>query len=197
MEGTPTCRASRICSRGLRHGSVSRRHHQDGAVHLCRTRDHVLDVVRVSGAIHVGVMPLVRLVLDVRDIDGDSPLPLFRCLVDLVERHEISASLFRQHLRDGRRQRRLAVIDMADGADVEMWFRALEFCLAHLLLLWNSRRMIQSLTNRQSPGAGLNRRPRPYQGRALPTELPGHGSRDGRRPPPAVHAKRATTSHGH
>src|ERR1700751_4447270 len=25
----------------------------------------------------------------------------------------------------------------------------------------------------QSPGAGLNRRPRPYQGRALPTELPG------------------------
>ena len=29
----------------------------------------------------------------------------------------------------------------------------------------------------QSPGAGLNRRPRPYQGRALPTELPGHISR--------------------
>jgi hypothetical protein len=27
-----------------------------------------------------------------------------------------------------------------------------------------------------SPGAGLNRRPRPYQGRALPTELPGHGA---------------------
>src|SRR5262245_33382975 len=26
----------------------------------------------------------------------------------------------------------------------------------------------------KSPGAGLNRRPRPYQGRALPTELPGH-----------------------
>jgi hypothetical protein len=25
----------------------------------------------------------------------------------------------------------------------------------------------------KSPGAGLNRRPRPYQGRALPTELPG------------------------
>ena len=29
----------------------------------------------------------------------------------------------------------------------------------------------------ESPGAGLNRRPRPYQGRALPTELPGHTSR--------------------
>ena len=29
----------------------------------------------------------------------------------------------------------------------------------------------------KSPGAGLNRRPRPYQGRALPTELPGHFSR--------------------
>ena len=28
----------------------------------------------------------------------------------------------------------------------------------------------------KSPGAGLNRRPRPYQGRALPTELPGQMS---------------------
>src|SRR5262245_24479446 len=31
-----------------------------------------------------------------------------------------------------------------------------------------------SLLSKESPGAGLNRRPRPYQGRALPTELPGH-----------------------
>ncbi len=29
-----------------------------------------------------------------------------------------------------------------------------------------------------SPGAGLNRRPRPYQGRALPTELPGRENVD-------------------
>ena len=33
------------------------------------------------------------------------------------------------------------------------------------------------LTRSESPGAGSNRRPRPYQGRALPTELPGHFSR--------------------
>ena len=55
----------------LRHRTVGRRHHQDRAVHLRRTRDHVLDVVGVTRAIHVRVMPLLGLVLHVRDRDRD------------------------------------------------------------------------------------------------------------------------------
>ena len=50
----------------LRHRAVGRRDHQDGAVHLGRAGDHVLDVVGVARAVHVGVVPLVGLVLDVR-----------------------------------------------------------------------------------------------------------------------------------
>jgi len=34
---------------GLRHRAVGSRHHQDGAVHLGGTGDHVLDVVGVAG----------------------------------------------------------------------------------------------------------------------------------------------------
>ena len=41
---------------GLRHRSVGRRHHQDCAIHLRRTGDHVLDVIGVAGAIHVRVV---------------------------------------------------------------------------------------------------------------------------------------------
>ena len=54
----------------LRHRPVDRRHHQDGAVHLRRARDHVLDVVGMARAVDVGVVPLVRRVLHVAGGNG-------------------------------------------------------------------------------------------------------------------------------
>src|ERR1035441_10157983 len=59
---------------GLRHRTISRGNHEDGTVHLRGTRDHVLDVVRVTGAVHVRVVPLLGLVLDMGDRDGDAAL---------------------------------------------------------------------------------------------------------------------------
>ena len=49
----------------LGHGSVGGGDNQDGAVHLSRAGDHVLDVIGVPRAIDVGVVPLFALVLDV------------------------------------------------------------------------------------------------------------------------------------
>jgi hypothetical protein len=43
---------------------------------------------------------------------------LFRRLVDLVVRRERRAAGFGQDLRDRRRQRRLAMVDVTDRADV-------------------------------------------------------------------------------
>src|SRR5258706_80133 len=68
----------------LRHRPVRRRYHQDRPVHLRRSRDHVLDVVRVTRAVHVRVVPVRRLVLHVRRVDRHPPLPLLRRVVDLV-----------------------------------------------------------------------------------------------------------------
>ncbi len=50
----------------LRHRAVRRAHHQDRTVHLRRPRDHVLHVVRVPRAIHMRVVPVLRLVLHMR-----------------------------------------------------------------------------------------------------------------------------------
>src|SRR5699024_5251284 len=50
---------------GLWHGAVGGCDHQDGALHLVGAGDHVLDVVRVTGTVHVRVVPLLGLVLDV------------------------------------------------------------------------------------------------------------------------------------
>ena len=71
---------------GLRHRAVGGGDHQDRAVHLGGTGDHVLDVVGVTRAVDVRVVPLLGLVLDVRDVDRDAALTLLGRLVDLVER---------------------------------------------------------------------------------------------------------------
>ncbi len=69
---------------GLRHGAVGGRAHQDGAVHLRRTGDHVLDVVGVAGAVDVRVVAVGGFVFDVRGVDGDAARLFFRRRVDLV-----------------------------------------------------------------------------------------------------------------
>jgi hypothetical protein len=78
---------------GLGHGAVGGRDHEDRAVHLGGTRDHVLDVVGVARAVDVRVVAVVGLVLDVCDGDGDTALALLGGLVDLVERREVRQTL--------------------------------------------------------------------------------------------------------
>src|SRR5207248_185913 len=80
----------------LRHRPVRRRHHQNRPVHLRRPGDHVLDVVRVPRAVHVRVVPLLRLVLHVADRDRDPPLLLLRRVVDLVESQRLRLPQRRQ-----------------------------------------------------------------------------------------------------
>ena len=70
---------------GLGHGAVGGGNHQDRPVHLGGAGDHVLDVVGVAGAVDVGVVPVIGLVLDVGEVDRDAALALLRGLVDLVE----------------------------------------------------------------------------------------------------------------
>ena len=117
----------------LRHRAVGGGHDQDRAVHLGGAGDHVLDVVGVTRAVDVGVVAVLRLVLDVRGGDRDPALLLLRSVVDLVEAPGLAAELLRQHLRDGGRQRRLAMVDVTDGADVDVRLVALELLLRHFV----------------------------------------------------------------
>ncbi len=82
---------------GLRHRAVGGRYHQNGAVHLGRAGDHVLDVVGVAGAVDVGVMAIGGLVLDVRGVDGDAACFLFGRRINLVVGTRFAAELARQH----------------------------------------------------------------------------------------------------
>ena len=116
---------------GLRHRAVGGGHHQDRAVHLRRTGDHVLDVVGVARAVNVRVVAVGRLVFDVRGVDGDAARLFFRRRVDLVVGLGFAAELLRQHRRDRRRQRRLAVVHVPNRAYVHVRLRPFKFALCH------------------------------------------------------------------
>src|SRR6266446_3703865 len=66
----------------LRHRSIRSGDDQDGAVHLCRASDHVLDVVRVARAIDMGVVAFVAGILNVRRVDRDAALFFLRRIID-------------------------------------------------------------------------------------------------------------------
>jgi len=121
---------------GLRHRAIGCSNHENRAVHLRRARDHVLDVVSVTGAINVRIVTVPRLVLHVRRRNRDPALPLFRRIVNRVKRTELVVRVvLRQHLRDRRRQRRLPVIDMPDRPHIHVRLRPVKFLLRHVLFL--------------------------------------------------------------
>ena len=137
----------------LGHGPVGGGHDQDGAVHLGGAGDHVLDVVGVAGAVDVGVVARVGLVLDVGDGDGDAALALLGRVVDRVEGAVLGLALERQVLGDGRRQARLAVVDVTDGADVDVRLVALELLLGHA---WSVRYLTPGWRGFAAVGGGAH-----------------------------------------
>src|SRR6185436_4917347 len=82
-------------------------------------------------AVDVGVVAGVGLVLDVGDRDGDPALALLGRDVDRIEGAVLGVALQREVLGDRRGQARLAVVDVADRADVHVRLAALELLLGH------------------------------------------------------------------
>ena len=78
---------------------------------------------------------MLRLVLDVRGVDRDTTSLLFRRLVDFVVTHGLRLAEGGQHHRDGSGQGRFAVVNVADGADVNVRLGALKLLLRHFLFL--------------------------------------------------------------
>jgi hypothetical protein len=153
---------------GLRHHAVERGHHEDRAVDLGRAGDHVLHVVRVARHVHVRVVPRGRLVLDVRDVDGDAAHDLLGRAVDPLERHVRGRPLAGEELGDRGRQGGLAVVDVPHRADVEVGLGARKGLLEHVP------------SSGASQQAGETRRPsRPFPRGASRPPVVGRGRRAG------------------
>ena len=124
---------------GLGHGAVSGCNHQDTAVHLGSAGDHVLDVVGVAGAVNVGIVTVGGFVFHVCGGNGDAAFLFFGGLVDFVIRNELARALQAGDLGDGGGKGGLAMVDVADGADVYMGLFTFEFFLAHCTSPWRKK----------------------------------------------------------
>ena len=133
---------------GLGHRAVGRGDDEDRAVHLGGAGDHVLDVVGVPGAVDVRVVAGVGLVLDVGDRDRDPALALLGGVVDRVERAVLGLAAQREVLGDRGRERRLAVVDVADRADVDVRLVRSNFFLA---MSWLDSRAARARLARADP----------------------------------------------
>jgi len=68
---------------GLRHGTVSGRHHEDSSVHSGSTSNHVFNIISMTRAIDMAIMSGLSLILDGRSIDGDTSGLLFWSLINI------------------------------------------------------------------------------------------------------------------
>ena len=117
---------------GLGHRTVSSADDKDATVHLGGAGDHVLDVVGVSRAVDVRVVALLALVLDVGGGNGDTAGLFLGSRVDLVVGAGLGLAGLGQHGGDGGGEGGLAVINVADRADVHVIFFAFEGFFCHM-----------------------------------------------------------------
>src|SRR5690606_2911437 len=119
---------------GLRHRAVSSGADQDSAAHLSSTGDHVLHVVGVTGAVNVRVVTGRGIILNVGSVDGDTTSLLFRRVVDPVVALGSAAAAedFGADAGQGCGQSGLAVVNVTDGAHVQVRFAAFELLFSHL-----------------------------------------------------------------
>ena len=96
----------------------------------------------MARAVNVSVVTLVGLVLNVSGVDRDTTSTLLGSLIDVGVIHEVCVTLQGQNLGDGGSQSGLAMVNVADGADVNMRLRTVKFCLfSH----WNILPLIRFL----------------------------------------------------
>jgi hypothetical protein len=74
----------------------------------------------------MSIMPIGCLVFNVRGINGNFPGLLFRSPIDLFIGQGLGPAFRREHFGNGLRQRRLAVIDVTDGSNIDVRFVATE-----------------------------------------------------------------------
>ena len=82
----------------------------------------------MARAVDVRVVAVRRLVLDVRGVDRDAARLLFGRRVNLVVALRLTTKLLRQHRRDRRRQRRLAMVHVTNRAHVHVRLGPLKLC---------------------------------------------------------------------
>lgn len=112
----------------LRHRTVGGRDNKNTAVHASGTSNHVLDIIGVTRAVDMAVVPCLALIFNRRCVDSDTSRFLLRSLINIRVILELSLLFIRQILRDGCCQCRLPVIDVTDGSNIQVLLAPIVLC---------------------------------------------------------------------
>ena len=118
----------------LRHRTVGSGYHQDGAVHLGSTGNHVFYVVGVTGAVYVSIVTTFGFVLYVGGVNGNTAGFFFRGIVNLVVSFSLTTEFLSQNGGQCCCQCGLTMVNVTNGANVYVRFATLEFFLSHELI---------------------------------------------------------------
>ena len=118
---------------GLGHRAVGCADHQDRAVHLGSTSDHVFDKVGVARAVDVSIVTVGRLVLDVRSGDRHRLGRVANCstLGDIRIRLGSRQTLGRLHRKQSTCRGGLAVVNVTNCSNVAVGFLAFKYLFGH------------------------------------------------------------------
>lgn len=75
----------------------------------------------------MAIMPIRRLILNVTRVNSNLPSLLLRSPINILIRHGFTPPLLTQHLGNSLGERGFTVVDMANGADVDVRFVSVEF----------------------------------------------------------------------
>ena len=116
---------------GLGHRTIRGCDYQNGAIHLGCASNHVFYIVRVAWTIHVGIVALLGFVLDVSRVDGDTTLFLFRSTIDFIVGLGLGHALGCEDVGDRRGESGLAVVNVANGANIDVGLVPFELLACH------------------------------------------------------------------
>ncbi len=117
----------------------------------------------MTRAVDVRVVTVLRLILNVRRVDRNATVALFRRRIDLIEGLDLRAALGSQNHGNGRGESRLAVVHVPNGANIHVRLSAFELLLAHIPLPPAARVALAACARSDAYDAGW------YCPRALPT----------------------------
>src|SRR3989338_8374368 len=130
----------------LRHRTISGRANQDSAIHLRSTGDHVFYVVGVTWAVNVCVVTHGRIVLNVSGVDGDTTSFFFWSAVDLVKVNASGTENLGANTGQSSGQSGFTVVNVTDGADVDVLFITFKFFFSHFDRLPSNHQRIEQIT---------------------------------------------------
>jgi len=83
------------------------------------------------------IMPIVSLILNMRNVDRDPSRFLFRRVVNLIVRFVVRPTKKSTVLRDRCRQRRLPVVDVPHRPNIQMRLTPVKLLLRHVSSPWS------------------------------------------------------------